>query len=130
MIGFGDGLKRFREERGLSLRELATLSRVDHAYIYRLETGDKDAPSEKVLAALCNALKLSARRRQLLQTLLAGERVPDGLFEAMLQDPGRSVEAFKIALATSFRGAKPGSADEWGHHLDWLDKEVLRKRDG
>ena len=38
-LGF---LIRFlREQRGLSLRELGRLAGVDHAYIHRLETGEK-----------------------------------------------------------------------------------------
>jgi len=41
-------LRLFREERTLSLRELSTLSGVDHAYIHRLESGDKTAPSPDV----------------------------------------------------------------------------------
>ena len=47
----GIWLKDLRDRRGLSLRELAERSNVDHAYIYRLETGAKEAPSQDVVEA-------------------------------------------------------------------------------
>ena len=50
--GLGVLLQHLREKRGLSLRELGQLSGVDHAYIYRLETGEKEAPSEEVVSKL------------------------------------------------------------------------------
>lgn len=128
MVGFGDTLKRFREERGLSLREFSKLSDVDHAYIYRLETGDKVAPSESVFDALCNSLKLSTRRRQLLNVLLGLDSVPDKLLEVILQDDKHSIDAFKIASSMSFRRTKRVTADDWARYLDDVDK-LLKARD-
>ena len=45
---FGLLLQHLREEKGLSLRDLAKLAEIDHAYIYRLEAGDKESPSDEV----------------------------------------------------------------------------------
>jgi transcriptional regulator with XRE-family HTH domain len=50
-------LRSLREQRGLSLRELGRLTEIDHAYIHRLETGAKEAPSDKVILNLTRALK-------------------------------------------------------------------------
>ncbi len=50
-------LKKMREQRGLSFRELGRLAELDHAYIYRLEAGDKDDPSTEALGKLTRALK-------------------------------------------------------------------------
>ena len=50
--GFGVLVQKLRESRGLSLRELMQLADIDHAYIYRLETGDKESPSEEVVTKL------------------------------------------------------------------------------
>ena len=54
-------LQHLRERRGLKLRELGQLSEVDHAYIYRLEVGDKEAPSDEVLTKLIRGLKPGKR---------------------------------------------------------------------
>lgn len=129
MIGFGDALKRFREERGLSLRELDKLSGVNYAYIQRLESNEKTAPSDEKIEALCSALKLSPQRRELLAALLTMPPVPDALFEAMLQHRAASVDAFIIASRVSFRGARPTTPQDWINKLDYIDIEVLQKRD-
>lgn len=129
MISFGDALRCFREERGLSLRELDKLSGVNYAYIQRLESNDKTAPSDDKIDALCNALKLSAQRRGILRSLLGLTPVPDALFEAMLQHPVATVDAFLIASRVSFRGARPTTPQDWIKQLDEIDIDILGNRD-
>jgi len=129
MIGFGDALKRFREQRGLSLRELDKLSGVNYAYIQRLENNEKTAPSDDKLDALFSALKLTAQRRELLKYLLSAPPVPDTLFEAMLQHPVATVDALVIAARISFRGTRPTTAQDWIEQLDEIDIEILHNRD-
>jgi len=41
-------LQHLREDRRLSLRELGQLAEIDHAYVYRLENGDKESPQMKL----------------------------------------------------------------------------------
>lgn len=129
MIGFGEALKRFREERGLSLRELDKLSGVSYAYIQRLENNEKTAPSDEVLESLGNALKLSPQRRGVLQCLRTMPAVPDALFEAMLEHAVATVDAFMIAARVSFRGDRPTTSQDWIRQLDFIDVDVLHKRD-
>ena len=129
MIGFGDALRVFREERGLSLRELGTLSGVNFAYIQRLESNDKTAPSDEKVDDLCAALKLTAQRKGVLRALMTMPPVPDSLFDAMRQHPAASVDAFIVAAKVSFRGNRPVTPQDWIVHLDMLDIEVLKKRD-
>lgn len=129
MIAFGDALRRFREERGLSLRELDKLSGVSYAYIQRLESNEKIAPSDDKIDALCSALKLSPQKRGMLRSLLSMQAVPDALFEAMLMHPLATVDAFLIASKVSFRGARPTTPQEWIKQLDQIDIEVLHNRD-
>ena len=40
-IGFGGYIGRLRNEKGLSFRQLGQLAEIDHAYIHRLEGGEK-----------------------------------------------------------------------------------------
>jgi hypothetical protein len=129
MIGFGDALRHFREERGLSLRELDKLSGVSYAYIQRLENNDKTSPSDDKLDALFSALKLSSQRRGLLKCLLTMPPVVDALFEAMVQHPPATVDAFVIASRVSFRGTRPVTAEDWIKKLDEIDVDILKNRD-
>ena len=101
---FGFLLKTLREQRGLSLRELAQLADIDHAYIYRLETGDKEAPSEEVLAKLIRALKAAKREADMLRYLAKQEDVDPGLVDHVLKDTTVSFAEFKSVAGAAFRG--------------------------
>lgn len=53
----GNKVAYYRVERGLSLRELSSLSGVDSGTINRLENG-RSQPRAKTVRALCNALNV------------------------------------------------------------------------
>src|SRR5438477_6583656 len=59
--GLGAALRKLRERRTLSIRELGRLADVDHAYIYRLEQGEKTSPSAELIATLLSVLKANPR---------------------------------------------------------------------
>ena len=122
-IDFGAALKRFRDERTLSLRELATLSGVDHAYIHRLEAGDKVAPSDEILEKLSRGLKLAGHKRQLLQILSAANAGPidAALFEFALKEPQR-INSVAVAVTMSFRGARPTNEAEWAKKISQIEE--------
>ncbi|MCS4489149.1 helix-turn-helix domain-containing protein [Corynebacterium sp. ES2794-CONJ1] len=54
----GAALRAFRAERGVTLRELAEISRVSPGYLSELERGRKEVSSE-LLASVCHALGTS-----------------------------------------------------------------------
>jgi transcriptional regulator with XRE-family HTH domain len=120
-VGFGAALAHFREERTLSLRELGTLSGVDHAYIHRLEGGDKVAPSAEILEKLVRALKLTPSRRQLLELLRDSAPIDRTLFLLALRDPAR-LPAIQVAATMSFRGSRPESESEWLTKLEQIEE--------
>jgi len=118
---FGELLKRFREERKYTLRDISKLSDIDHAYIYRLETGGKGAPSEEVVTALVKALKLDSRRARILKFLVE-QPVDDILVDLVLEEPEHSLEDFESAAKMSFRGARPDSEEAWKKVLNRIRK--------
>jgi transcriptional regulator with XRE-family HTH domain len=104
-LGF---LIRFlREQRGLSLRELGRLAEVDHAYIHRLETGDKESPSADVLTKLTKALKPGKRDADMLLYLGAHPETPSGLVVEVVKDPSITFNVFTGAASMAFRGNRP-----------------------
>ena len=119
-MNFGSALRYFREERSLSLRELSTLSSVDHAYIHRLESGDKTAPSPEVLEKLARGLKLTTHKRRMLELLTATDSMDNHLFELALEVPER-YELVKVAATMSFRGTRPASKADWVEKLDQIE---------
>jgi transcriptional regulator with XRE-family HTH domain len=101
---FGVFLHKLRENRGLSLRELAQLSAVDHAYIYRLETGAKESPSDEVLGKLIRALKAMKREADMLRHLAKNPNVSVGLAEYALEDQTVTLDELAAAAGVAYRG--------------------------
>ena len=117
-MSFGYALKKFREGRDFTLRELAKLSGVDHVYIHRLEKKERNSPSKKTVDSLIHTLKLDRRRARLLR-FLVGKRVSDQLIEVFLEDEELSIELFESLASMSFRGKRPRSREEW---LNWAKR--------
>lgn len=109
--GLGFLLQFLRERRGLSLRELGQLAQTDHAYIHRLEQGEKGAPSEDVLVRLIRSLKADRREAEMLHFLAAHPETADDLVAEVLNDPTVTYDVFAAAAGAAFRGsARPNYA--------------------
>lgn len=102
---FGIFLRKLRERRSLSLRELAQLAGIDHAYVYRLETGEKESPSDDTLTKLIRALKAPKREGDILRYLAINQSVSAGLAEYVLEDQTVSPEELKMAAHMAYRGS-------------------------
>lgn len=118
-MSFGYALKKFREDRNLSLRELGKLCEIDHAYIHRLEKDEKTAPSEQVIESFVRVLKLNSRRARLLR-LLVGKTIDRTLINLFIEDENQPLELLEPAHQMSFRGKRPESMDDWRRHVDRL----------
>lgn len=103
--GLGILLQSLREERGLSLRELAQLAGIDHAYIHRLETGAKESPSDDVLNKFVRALKAPRREAEMLRYLAAHADTDPALVAYVRQDATVTFPEFKGAAGMAFRGS-------------------------
>lgn len=97
-------LRTLRERRDLSLREVSRLSEVDHAYIYRLETGDKTSPSADILAKLLRVLRADDRETEIAQWLASHDARTD-LVAFALTDATFTSEMFMAAAGIRHRGA-------------------------
>ena len=103
--GLGFLLQHLRERRGLSLREFGQLADTDHAYIYRLEQGEKAAPSDDVLVRLIRALKADRREAEMLRFLAAHPETAQELVVEVLNDPTVTYDVFAAAAGAAFRGS-------------------------
>ncbi len=98
-------LRNLREKRKFSFRELGQLADVDHAYIYRLETGSKESPSAESLQKL---LKADKRESDILRFLAAHPDTAPALAALAIEDPGVTYDEFATAAGMAFRGtARP-----------------------
>lgn len=109
--GLGVALKTLRERRTLSLREIGQLSSVDHAYVHRLETGEKTNPSQDLVEKLLKVLKPGERDAALVMWLVDHADADPSLVEFVLQDPSISIDVFSAAAGVRHRGnARPDPA--------------------
>lgn len=106
----GVWLKGLREANKLSLRELAQRSEVDHAYIYRLETGAKEAPSNEVVDKLTAALSPSKRDVEVFHFLASHPNIDINIVSFIWQDPNVTFDEFHMLTTVVNRGARPDYA--------------------
>lgn len=104
----GTLLRYLREERRFSPAELAQFAEIDRAYVYRLEIGEKESPSEEVLSKLIKVLKPEGRHLEMLRFLAANPGVDPALTEYVLNDPSVTFDEFVPAATVRHRGnARP-----------------------
>ncbi|HEV8407792.1 MAG TPA: helix-turn-helix transcriptional regulator, partial [Sphingomicrobium sp.] len=81
------------------------LAKVDHAYIQRLETGSKSAPSEEVLDRLAKALRAPKREAQMLAFLTRHSDTNPALIDFVEADDSVTFEEFRGLATVAHRGS-------------------------
>jgi hypothetical protein len=79
------------------------LSSVDYAYIQRLETGEKEAPSREVIDRLLRHLKADDRESAILK-ILAEVDAPQELVDFVISDRSIDLRDFQSAAQLKYRG--------------------------
>lgn len=102
--GLGIALRKLRERRTLSLREVSQLSDVDHAYVHRLETGEKTSPSEELIGKLFKVLKPTEREAGIVKWLAEHPEADTELVSFALDDGTIDLEIFTMAAGVRHRG--------------------------
>lgn len=102
--GLGVALRKLRERRTLNLRELSQLSSVDHAYVHRLETGEKTSPSEELVGKLFKVLKPTERDADIVRWLVEHPEADTELVSFALDDDSIDLETFTMAAGVRHRG--------------------------
>jgi transcriptional regulator with XRE-family HTH domain len=109
--GLGVMLRKLRETRGLSLREVGQLCSIDHAYVHRLETGEKESPSDELFTRLLRVLKPTERESEMAKWLAAHPDADPSTVEFALNNPAIPAYVFVAAASMSHRGsARPDMA--------------------
>ena len=97
-------LRALRDRRNLSLRDLGKLAEIDHAYIHRLESGEKESPSEDTLAKLAKHLKPNAHELMVLR-YVRDKNIDSALALHALGDSDATADILDIAAAGVYRGS-------------------------
>jgi transcriptional regulator with XRE-family HTH domain len=94
-----------RDERKLTLREVGQLASMDHAYIHRLETGEREAPSRETVQKLERALKPQKREAHMLDFVREHTNTNPALIEFVRDDSDISFDEFVGMATMAHRGA-------------------------
>lgn len=112
-VNLADFIREARTRRGLNFRELESKADdLDHAYIWRLEKGDKTSPSPAAIEKLAKALSLDEREREIFR-LLADSDIEDALYELMMTRQDIDWAHLEPVATMSFRGQRPTTIDDW-----------------
>jgi transcriptional regulator with XRE-family HTH domain len=110
----GDQIRRFREERGLNLSQLASEASISKGYLWSLEN-DPDArrPSADTLYSIAKALGVTMSDLMGRKLLPAEEmHVPEGLRE-FADEEGLPEADLQMLASIQFRGEQPRTKERW-----------------
>jgi len=119
----GGWLKGLRERGDLSLRDLAQRSDIDHAYIYRLETGAKESPSDEVVTKLTSALSLTDRDAEIFRFLATHPNTDINIVNFVRENPGVTFTEFHMLTTVVNRGSQPDFATSLARIRRILEEE-------
>lgn len=112
-MDFGTYIAELRERKGFSLRELERKAGdLSHVYIWRLEKGDRDAPSPETLDKLFKALELDPREQELGRLLIRTD-MPDELFQIARDQVDIPITDIEPVATISLRGNRPTDRAGW-----------------
>ena len=109
MPDLGRRVRRYREERGYSLSDLARQSGVSRSFLYQIESG-QSSPTEEKLTAIAGALGVDVA--DLLGVNVAGDPIPESLRQ--FAEQARLPEAdIRMLARINYRGRQPTTAEAW-----------------
>ncbi|OEC58892.1 helix-turn-helix transcriptional regulator [Pseudomonas sp. AP42] len=112
-----------RERKELSFRDLEKRAGdLDHAYIWRLEKGDRAAPSEDVVVRLSHALELDDRESDVFRLLAKSVTIENALYLLMLERKDIPWEDFEDVATMSFRGERPDTKEAWIKRIELIQQ--------
>lgn len=109
-----------RERKELSFRDMEKRADLDHAYIWRLEKGDRVAPSEDVVVRLSQALELDEREGEVFHLLAKSVTVDKALYDLMVSRVDLPWDVLEDVASMSFRGERPTTEEAWLKRINML----------
>jgi transcriptional regulator with XRE-family HTH domain len=130
-------LRALREEKKLSLDDLAREAKISKTYLWELERDAEGVkkPSADILLRIANALSTTLANLLSLPTVQTQEgevELPPGLRELQERMTGAksplSADDLRDLARMKFRGGQPQSADEWQQLYLLLSTTTRRRR--
>jgi transcriptional regulator with XRE-family HTH domain len=135
-MSLADNIRKLRENKDLSLEQLAALAKISKTYLWELErdTSGEKKPSADVLLRIANALSTTLADLLSLGTVRIEEaevELPPSLveFQSRMADQKMplSEDDLRDLAMMKFRGGQPQTADQW-HQLYLFLANTIRRR--
>ncbi|WP_257349075.1 helix-turn-helix domain-containing protein [Pseudalkalibacillus decolorationis] len=102
-MSFGDELKKMREQKGLSMRELSRRSGISSSFLSKLESGKRSTPKHETVLKLSDGLGISSV--ELLE--VAGYlNDMDDVLKEMKEEHERKIEIHRQLVEQGFTTSK------------------------
>lgn len=120
-MGLGGRIRAIRRSLGLTLTQLAKISKVSKAYLSQLENEHFSNPSTEIIVKLCNALGVS------FDSILGFGNAPirnvtnfnvPSHLRALAQQDHLKDEEITMLANISYNGKQPNSIDSWRSVLE------------
>lgn len=134
-MSLAERIRKLREDKELSLDELADKAKISKTYLWELErdTAGEKKPSADVLLRIANGLSTTLAHLLSLETVQiqqAAVELPPSLkeFQSRMaaQNTPLTEEDLRDLAVMKFRGGQPQTADQW-HQLYLLLVNSVRK---
>jgi transcriptional regulator with XRE-family HTH domain len=125
----GRRVRAFRDERDLTLTQLAKDAKLSKSYLSEIENGETPRPSGRTFYALAKALGVTMSDllgRQLLTT--NEEKIPPSL-RAFADEFDLPEADVRMLASINFRGDQPRTKERWAHiysairQTEWMDRQ-------
>ena len=119
-MDIGDNIKKYRQIRGFTLPDLATVAGVSKAFLWEIETGNSKRPGAEILFKIADALGVTIAHlmgKEPVQQEMIEPEVNDGL-RAFINERKRlgqplDPEEVKSLSFVQLRGGRPTTKEQW-----------------
>lgn len=124
----GETVRRYREDRGLTLSQLAATADVAKSYISAIEHGEAPRPSGNTLYAIAKALGVTMSDLLGRQLLTEAARDRPASLEQFAREHGLPEADVEMLASINFRGDRPQTTQRWAHiysairETKWMDR--------
>jgi transcriptional regulator with XRE-family HTH domain len=124
----GEAVRRYRDERGLTLSQLAANADVSKSYISAIEHGDAPRPSGNTLYAIAEALGVTMSDLLGRRLLTEAARDRPASLEEFASEHGLPEADVEMLASINFRGDRPQTKQRWAHiysairETKWMDR--------
>ncbi len=121
----GQTMRALRDERGLTLSELARQAGISKAYLSQIETGQVESPSAKTLFNIASSLGTTV-------AALLGEALPANATEVRICESLREfaedaqLEDHEVNMLAQirYRGRQPQSVEDWRFLYESIKRSI------